>query len=222
MKQDFTKLSANAYLDGETGVGLWNFIPKGAVTTVNNQRAFAVETGDGKHWGNRWIRLDLSLKDDLMWYSYSFFEPKPINDTSAQVTSKQEFGLRSAKGKPTFDRTTPHYWIFTLWQYEYEFAVPVNKVWDSMRYLHYYVVQDPLHNDTTSHVVQLAQDSGVVGELTKIAPNTVPVLLTAASSVMAAFLTVSFVVFRWRHTMRPRLLTMSDDDVDRECPPLQE
>jgi hypothetical protein len=227
MKQDFTKLSANAYLDGETGVGLWQFMSKGAVTAVNNQRAFAVGTGDGKRWGNRWIRLDLTLKDDLMWYSYSFFEPKPINDTSAAVVSKQEFGLRSLKGKPTFDTKTPHYWIFTLWQYDYEFAVPVNKVWDSMRYLHYYVVKDPMHNDTTSHVVELAgdlPDASSVEELARKVPSSLPILLVVTGSVLAAVFAASAFLFRWRRASPPKSLAarLPNQEMDRECPPLQE
>jgi hypothetical protein len=230
MKQDFTQLSANAYVDGKTGVGLWQFMPKGAIQAVNNQRAFAVGTGDGKRWGNRWIRLDLTLKDDMMWYSYSFFEPKPVNDTTAKVASKQEFGLRSLKGNPTFDKTTPHYWIFTMWQYEYEFAVPVNKVWDSMRYLHYYVVQDPLHNDVTSHVVEFAQglpSNSLSGEVTQSISGAGPSLLVAASSVMAALLAASFVVFHWRRAtaselLKRRQLVPSDDVIGGECPALHD
>jgi len=163
MKQDFTKLSANAYLDGKTGVGLWQFIPKGNIEPVNNQRAFAVNTGDGQRWGNRWIRLDLELKGDLMWYTYRFFEPKPINDTTATVVSQQDFGLRSLKGKPTFDKDTPHYWIFTLWQYDYEFAVPVNEPWDSTRHLSYHVIKDPTAKggDPTAHLI--VKDTVVTG-----------------------------------------------------------
>jgi len=234
MKQDFTQLSANAYLDGDTGVGLWQFMPKGAVNAVNNQRAFAVHTGDGKRWGNRWIRLDLTLKDDLMWYSYSFFEPKPANDTSAAVVSKQEFGLRSLKGKPTFDEKTPHYWIFTLWQYEYEFAVPVNKVWDSMRYLHYYVVKDPMKNDPTSHAVddvELKEELPDTHSAAEIASNTarsvpsgVPVFLVAMGGVSASVLAASAFLLRWRRTSVSQALSMRlpKDEVDGECPPLQE
>merc|ERR1719336_653780 len=227
MKQDFTQLSANAYVDGQTGVGLWQFMPKGAVTAVNNQRAFAVGTGDGKRWGNRWIRLDLTLKDDLMWYSYSFFEPKPINDTSAAVVSKQEFGLRSLKGKPTFDTKTPHHWIFTLWQYDYEFAVPVNKVWDSMRYLHYYVVKDPMHNDTTSHVVELAEElhgTSGVEELARNIPSGFPVLLTVTGSVLAVVFAASAFLFRWRRASPPKSLAtrLPNQEMDGECPPMHE
>lgn len=225
MKQDFTKLSANAYLDGKTGVGLWQFMPKGDVTAVNNQRAFAVGTGDGKRYGNRWIRLDLTLKDDLMWYSYSFFEPKPINDTSAAVVSKQEFGLKSLKGNPTFDTKTPHYWIFTLWQYEYEFAVPVNKPWDSMRYLHYYVVQDPMKNDPTSHLVKLASELPEMGAIVERARNVTtgfPVLMAVSGGVMAAVVASVF-FFRWRRTSLPSsLATRLPNEVDGECPQLQE
>merc|ERR1712032_1726880 len=67
------------------------------------------------------------------------------------VTSVQKFSLTSTEGKPVFDAKTPHYWVFSLWQYDFEFAVPTSQLLDQKPRLHYQIVKDP-EDDPTKHV----------------------------------------------------------------------
>jgi len=163
--QDFTVLSANGYLHGETGPTpkgcpatapcsgkfVWDMATASAVSPVNNRRSFQVKTGDDKPWGNRWIRLELELNGSRVDYTYRFFKPGAKDDKSATVTSVQKFSLTSVEGKPVFEADTPHYWVFSLWQYDFEFAVPTNQILDQKPRLHYQIVKDP-EDDSTKHV----------------------------------------------------------------------
>jgi len=115
-----------------------------------------------------------------------------------------------------------------LWQYEYEFAVPVEKVWDSMRYLHYYVVKDPMKKDPTSHVIKLNEelkDGSSVEELASSSESGLPVLLVVTGAVFTAVLSASAFLLRWRRRASlPKTLAtrLPNEELDGESPPLQE
>jgi hypothetical protein len=127
-----------------------------AVSPVNNRRSYTVKTGDHQRWGNRWIRLELELDGTTVHYTYRFFQPGPISDKSATVTSVQKFSLTSVEGKPVFDAKIPHYWVFSLWQYDFEFAVPTNQILDQKPRLHYSIVKDP-EDDPTKHEAEVKE-----------------------------------------------------------------
>merc|ERR1712008_277786 len=47
-------------------------------------------------------------------------------------------------------------WVFSLGQYDFEFAVPTNQILDQKPCLHYYIVKDP-EDDPTKHEAEVKE-----------------------------------------------------------------
>jgi len=185
----------------------------GVVKPVNNRRSFSVGTGDGVRWGNRWIRLELSLHGTEATFTYRFFEPAPMNNSKVGVKSVQSFTLSSIQNKPVFKSNTPHYWIFSMWQYSYEFAVATQNVWNSMRHLHYHVVKD-VTKDDTMHAIEEKNDRlfEVAGPLRQARPFKHRILVPLVG-IGAFCMVLAIVVAKRRlHSEDKRQILASEDE----------
>jgi len=236
MQQDFTVLSANGYLHGETGPTpygcpgtapcdggyVWNMDTTSAVAPVNNRRSYAVQTSAG-NWGNRWIRLELELDGTTAHYTYRFFTPGKKTDTDVTVASVQKFSLTSAEGKQVFEKDTAHYWVFSMWQYDFEFAVPTNKIAKGTRHLHLHVVKD-VDNDPTKHIPgeDKKKDTAIVTDAedkAELLPETLQtarlpfanVAIGSCVALLAAFAAIGSAVIR-RHSREARAILQADEE----------
>jgi len=138
-KQDFTQFSSNGYATGHSGPQTWSFEKHDGVSAQNGGTAWGVHSPDEQRFGNRWIKLDLSLQGDTAVYDYTFYEPSEPSNTRAKVAGRQQLKLTSRSGETLF-RDLPHVWVFSLWQYDFWGAVSTRQVPDGIRKFHYVVL----------------------------------------------------------------------------------
>eukprot|EP00418_Pyrodinium_bahamense_P064977 CAMPEP_0179084940 /NCGR_PEP_ID=MMETSP0796-20121207/38439_1 /TAXON_ID=73915 /ORGANISM="Pyrodinium bahamense, Strain pbaha01" /LENGTH=509 /DNA_ID=CAMNT_0020782367 /DNA_START=61 /DNA_END=1590 /DNA_ORIENTATION=- len=144
--QDNTKFAANAFLGGQTGKQYWYYKCGSGTTVENDQNSYSVATPGGK-WGNRWIKLDLKLVRNQAWYTWTFFHPGPVSDTSVAVAGVQSLMVEHHdKSWNTFSGGR-HVWVFSIWQYVFKSARPQNDegIPGGVRQLHYLVCNSTEH-----------------------------------------------------------------------------
>lgn len=137
--QDNTKFSANGFLGGQTGKK-WLYKCGAGTMVENDQDAYAVVTPDQQKWGNRWIKLDLKLVRNQAWYTWSFFQPGHVSNTSVKIAGIQSLMLEHTDASWNTFNGDPFKWVFSIWEYHFKSSRAKVDIFGGMRKLHYKVL----------------------------------------------------------------------------------